>query len=113
VKKLTDKINPNPSPQTEAVQEHSESCQKCSGTGFAGQALVLEIFHPVFNEGLGIDLTKVQHIKKLIAEGANSVEIEKYAILNDIYTPMCVALLNKVLAGEIATKEAEKYLPQN
>ncbi|MBR2289561.1 MAG: Flp pilus assembly complex ATPase component TadA [Clostridia bacterium] len=73
-------------------------CKECNHTGYLGRIAAFEILE--INED----------IRELIAEGASSMKIREKALQGDIYKPLFVDAIGKVLEGLVTLEEVNKKL---
>ena len=75
-----------------------KGCKECNHTGYLDRIAVFEILE--INDD----------IRELIAAGASSMKIREKALEGDIYKPLFVDAIDKVLNGIITLEEANKKL---
>ena len=73
-------------------------CKECNHTGYYGRIAVFEI----------LEIT--EDIKELISSGASSLKIREQALKGDVYRPLFVDAIKKVLDGVITLEEANNKL---
>ena len=73
-------------------------CKECNHTGYLGRIAVFEI----------LEIT--EEIRELISEGASSMKIREKALQGDVYKPLFVDAMYKVLDGIVTLEEVNKKL---